>query len=195
MNTTVAEVKALNLFGDAIFSKTVIVLISGKISAGKTTTATMLHEAFLYDNIGMIWRRSFAAKVKECAKDFYNWNERKDDRGRKLLQGIGRIGREYNKDVWVNYIIEDLYDGIPPDVVIIDDWRFPNEFDKLNSLEKDLFIIVKVRVLRNVPEDDTDISEISLRDDMEYDFVIDNTGTLDDLRTTVNELADYIYSL
>ena len=47
--------------------------------------------------------------VKAVAK-FMGWNGEKDTKGRKLLQGIGNLGREYDNDAWIELLIKGIED-------------------------------------------------------------------------------------
>ncbi len=146
--------------------KTVIVLISGKAFAGKSTVGEKLAKG-LKDKFGMdIMEYGFADPIKYIAKSFAGWNGEKDEKGRKLLQDIGRIFREYDEDIWVKHFLNQLdkKSGIlPKNFAIIDDWRFPNE---LNYLKKNPILdVVTIRVFGRGGlngELSSDVSENSL---------------------------------
>jgi hypothetical protein len=87
--------------------------ITGLAGAGKTYAAT----CFKLRTRGEIW--SFAAEIKSIAKAI-GWNGEKDARGRKLLQDLGSIGREYDRQCWVDLMPTDR-------PLIIDDVRYINE--------------------------------------------------------------------
>ncbi len=87
--------------------------ITGLAGAGKTYAATW----FKLRTGGEIW--SFAAEIK-CIAETMGWNGEKDTRGRKLLQDLGSIGREYDRQCWINRMPTDR-------PVIIDDLRYINE--------------------------------------------------------------------
>jgi hypothetical protein len=94
--------------------------ITGLAGAGKTYAATW----FKLRTGGEIW--SFAAEIKSIAKAI-GWNGEKDARGRKLLQDLGSIGREYNRQCWVDLMPTDR-------PVIIDDLRYINEAAAIRSV-------------------------------------------------------------
>ena len=111
-----------------------------------------------------------ADKVKEVAKQI-GWDWEKDARGRKLLQQVGNIGRQYYIDTWVNQAISEIQKS-HPDIAIIDDLRFPNEIDKLRKAFPDTYII---RLTRNT-HDMNDISETAM-DGLPlgvYDLIVEN---------------------
>jgi len=117
------------------FSRTLCILISGKAGVGKTTSARFMSEH--YRSLGYSVKVGhFASGVKFVGK-VMGWDGIKDERGRKLLQNIGAVGREYDPDTWCRSLFEQEIPSevsFPFDVVIIDDWRFPNERLFVNTL-------------------------------------------------------------
>lgn len=107
-----------------------IILISGKAEAGKTTTANILQSIF--EDYGYtVARASYGQYVKDTAKMLYGWNGIKDKAGRQLLQHWGTdVVRKKDPDFWVETVgrLAEMIDG-EFDYLIIDDCRFPNEFD------------------------------------------------------------------
>ena len=68
-----------------------IVLFSGKAGTGKTTASNYL--LYLAEKNGYLLH--FATMVKDIAKRYFWWDGVKDEKGRRLLQEIGRTGRNY----------------------------------------------------------------------------------------------------
>jgi len=179
------------------------VLISGKAGVGKSTVAKYMSEYLgRYDY--HVFITSFAKKLKDCARDYFGWDGKKDERGRRLLQRIGsEIGREYDLDNWVKLLLSDIGKHIIyPDFTIVDDWRFPNEASFIESLEE--FNVIKVRIdapereiLQNTAEEQHP-SENSLPTAEDgngyYDFVIMNSKdtTLDNLRGLAEKIVDIL---
>lgn len=157
------------------------ILIAGKMISGKSTTAQYL-ACRLNGNV-----RSFAGKLKDIARQML-WDGKKDERGRKLLQSLGKIGREYDVDLWAKLLVESAkYD----DITIIDDWRFPNEKEVCEKYGN----VITVRVYRdstyqyNSRELTEDESETSLSNDAnDYDFVVFNNGNLEDLYSSLENI-------
>lgn len=94
--------------------------IAGRMGAGKTTLAQALCALHGQKKI------SFATPLKEIAK-LMGWDGVKDGPGRRLLQKLGAVGREYRSNLWIDMLDESL-DHFTDDVVI-DDVRFENEVD------------------------------------------------------------------
>ena len=193
--------------------KTVIVLISGKARNGKTTVADLL-EKKLEDIPSMrIFRYAFAGPIKYIAKAFMNWDGEKDEKGRRLLQEQGRIGRDYDQDIWVKHLLNQMdkkTNILPFNFVIVDDWRFPNELAYLQT--NPILDVVTIRVLGrslDMPGNTaSDISENSLPEASEehlkagsysefepmlyYDYIINNNEDLNLLESKVDMVLSQI---
>lgn len=160
---------------------TLCFLVSGKAGVGKSYVSLKLKA--LCESYGLKSVITPIAYGVKSTATFMGWDGNKDTKGRKLLQDIGKAGRSYDADTWVKSTfsrIEDLI-GYPYDVVIIDDWRFPNESDYIDINEL-LYKTVKIRVVDPDREsligtnEYTDISETSL-DHYSFDWVISPTIT------------------
>lgn len=186
------------------FAKMIVILISGKAGVGKTTTASILKEEFASQGKDVVIA-PFAKGLKNVARSL-GWDGKKDDAGRKLLIDIGRDGREYNKDVWVSMTYNKLLleiPGYPQDIVISDDWRYPNEYDYLKN--NPLYQIFRIRVyspkremLKGTPHYN-DSSETSLPEafsstvrESDYDVVLSNLGSMDDLKIECQKIVNHI---
>lgn len=176
--------------------KTVVILISGKAGAGKTTVSEILSEK-LRDIPSMdVFNYSFASPIKYIAKAFIGWDGEKDDKGRKLLQNIGQLAREYDPYIWVKHFLTQLdrTSALPRNFVLIDDFRFPNEVEYIKN--NPLLEVVTVRVFGRhtsmTSELESEISENALPVEIDenltlgggvyYDITIDNSGDLDLLK-------------
>ena len=183
---------------DFLDKYSVVILISGKAGVGKTTLAEYLMDYFLIEDFSSdIY--PFAEGVKNCARDYFNWDGVKDERGRKLLQNIGNAGREYDENLWVNCVI-DYLDGslFLDDLVIIDDWRYPNEEERLKEVTQ--LYVFTVKVLSDGRGNlngslSSDISETSLDSKSVYDFIVVNnlSTTLEDLKKIAINISEEIF--
>jgi len=180
--------------------RTVIILVSGKAGVGKTTFANFVMKHLPPDVKKYSAKGAFATIVKQVAK-MMGWNGQKDDNGRKLLQNVGNVGREYNSDTWVGTLINFLMEVniIPLDLIIIDDWRFPNELNWF--LDKSLeYKVYTVRIsapsresLKGTPYYN-DVSETSLPDEpSNYNYYIDNEGSLEALEQAAKDVLENVF--
>ena len=72
------------------------VAIGGRMQVGKTTAADRLVERHGFVKFAL------AAPIKDIAREDFGWDGRKDARGRRLLQEVGTVGRNYRADMWLD---------------------------------------------------------------------------------------------
>jgi len=166
-----------------------VILISGKAGSGKDQSGkflTYLLEKYAFS----VQQMSFAKRVKEISKEVFGWDGVKDDKGRALLQAVGHAGRAYDIDFWVKDIVKHMP---KVDFIIISDWRFPSEKNYLRSLA---FEVTTIRIFSPVRatlldsklgEDSSETSLTEERD--EYDYYIENLGTLDELEASLEKVC------
>lgn len=122
---------------------------------------------------------------------------------RQALIDLGTQGRQYNPNHWVdlfNYRLKNapqriydcsdmILDYIDRKLIICTDVRFKNEFVYLKS--KDFFIIKIIRnsdvIINHKTETEQDLIDIK-----DFDFVLDNNGTLDDLNKNVSTVVSLL---
>ena len=185
-----------------ILSKTLVVLVSGKAGVGKTTLSKLLLDKFAEKEDLSSFIIPFASSLKKVAT-MLGWDGKKDCKGRKLLQHLGGVLREYDTSTWVR-LSYGFISSAPMDieVVISDDWRFPDECRYLK--ENPAYQVFTIRVeapdreiLKGTPEYD-DVSETSLpsgftvESESVYDLEVRNDGTLEELNTTADNVVQYI---
>lgn len=163
--------------------KTICILISGRISSGKSTLAGLMSSKLVeMGHVSSVF--SFALPLKQIASRLFGWDGIKDKKGRKFLQNLGNTVRGYDENFWVNALFDwgiEQSKFFPFDFILIDDWRYPNEANVVTN--KAGYSVIKVRVSRNSEELDDDVSENSLPEinDNYYDFTVYNSGPMDSL--------------
>lgn len=198
-----------------LYSKTLFALISGKAGVGKTTTKNLLSDLVKADGF-QVYADSFAKGVKDTAYGM-SWDGQKDSKGRRLLQEIGQAGRKYNQDLWVGqmfhrYVMSE-YGLFPADIVLVDDWRFPNELEYINRQAKNTGMLEPITIRIEAPKREIlkgtaeyiEASENSLpvmvtemlkyNPNGSYCYTIFNIGSMDDLQDKVKILYENIKSL
>ncbi len=183
-----------------------VVLISGKAGVGKTTLASLLSEIVRAkeDDKSVIMTQSIAWGVKQVAMNM-GWDHAKDVAGRRLLQGIGQIGRAYDPDVWVRMAFKCIcdtqyhYSSFKKSLryAWVDDWRFKNEARWLKEYDYQ-FRVTLVRILAETREilkgtpEALDISEVDLDGYPDFDIIVNNLSTLDELRRSAITIYNII---
>ena len=157
-----------------------VLMFAGKAGAGKDTSATVV-QSF----IPQTERFAFAYKVKEIAKQF-GWDGVKDEKGRKLLQSVGQTGRAYDKDLWAKDCAQRIaaYSGL----ALVTDLRFRNEMNVVKEAFPDAKVILVKGRAADLGENAKDISEHDLDGFDDFDFVLDNSGTEEDLKNNVEAM-------
>ena len=169
---------------------------TGSAYSGKTTAANILVEMMANHNFEFVII-PFAKPLKDLARDYFGWDGKKDERGRRLLQTLGtEVGRKYDNDIWVKkwkLCAQSNFDAKRG--VIVDDCRFDNELDAVRSFGG------KVIRIHAYPEDRksrANLLNAVLSNESEshaseslpkyYDHHINNTSTIQSLRISIENL-------
>lgn len=174
-----------------------VIGICGPMTAGKSELARRLFGGLqFYNKDTLIQITPLAEPIKEIARKYFGWDGQKDERGRKLLQMIGTIGREYNPNCWINLldakIIEHIKNNISFNqaIFIIDDVRFSNEAEWIHN-EFDGVVVELINRGKYSTEHE---SEYGLGANL-IDLQINNGGTIKELINKANDMAKEIWSL
>lgn len=167
-----------------------IIIFSGKQFSGKDTVAKILLEKFktfkrigIADAIKMHYSRDTGLTVQEIENNKSHY--------RQDLINLGNWGRNQNPDYWLNSIIE--YDGN----TIVTDIRVKHELDLFRSYGAFAIRVEaseKSRSQRGVLSSSNDDTETQLDFIDDWDYVIHNDGTYEDLIENTNLLIEVIKS-
>lgn len=171
-----------------------IILISGYAGSGKDTFGQFLKEELNKEQNNIAVTLAFATPIKECAMKYFNWDGNKDEKGRRLLQQIGRVGREYDKDIWIKKLIEKIEEYSNIQYFIITDWRFKNEYEYLEKRYGKENVIT-IRIQRNDITILDDVSEHDLDNFENYNFFINNNMSLEYLKRQAQRLSIWLQYL
>lgn len=155
-----------------------VILLIGKAGVGKDESYKCIKE--LYPTTE---RYAFADRLKVFAYEM-GWDGRKDERGRKLLQGIGNIVREYKEGFWALNVVNIIKQEMP-NIAVITDCRFPNEIQIMKDHFRD---VTTIKIIRDVVEME-DISEHAL-DDYKPNYIVSNDGTIADLQNSLKDVIE-----
>lgn len=101
---------------------------------------------------------------------------------REMLIQIGMGGRKYNERIWIDHLFKRVDHNVVN--LIITDVRFLNEVEEI---KKSGGVVIKID--RDIdPIENDHGSESELLNFNEFDFIINNNGTLDELELKLNEL-------
>lgn len=172
-----------------------VICISGKAQHGKDTSAQFLQQKLESEGHSVLLTH-YGDLLKYICRSFFNWNGEKDEYGRTLLQSVGTDGiRAHEPDYLVRFIA-DMLTFFPGhwDYVLLPDCRMPGELEVLRERGLD---VMHVRVIRSpfqsplTAEQQAHITETAL-DEYPTDYIIANSGTLEELRAKLDSFADNI---
>lgn len=193
------------------------IFITGKISSGKDTFGKLIRsELSKANNISKtkIKMISFADPIKNMAEIAFPYVAKRCFYGpskfrttiikqafkngipltvRQVLLDLGNdFGRKYNSELWINNLNHRFHNLVIKNVdgVIVTDCRFINEFNHLKSLG-----FQSIKLLRDSDIKINDESEIQqdLILDNEYDFIVNNNGSLQDLKLEAQKIIQNLY--
>ena len=169
-----------------------IYVIAGKARHGKDTTAIAIRKAYKDKKVINL---AYANYIKEFAKKISNWDGKEETKPRELLQTLGTdiVRDKIDKDFFVKRLCDDIrVYSYYFDIITISDARFPNEID----IPKNLFDnVISIKVVRNHFESPLTLkqqnhaTETALDNYNDFDFVLMNDGTIEDLEVKVEQLV------
>lgn len=169
-----------------------IFVIAGKARHGKDTVAGYIKD--YYANKKVI-NLAYGSYIKEYAKKISDWDGSDETKPRELLQELGTeiIRQKIDKDFFVKRICEDiLVYSYYFDIITISDARFPDEIERPKSKFEN---VISIKVVRDgydtvlSKKEQKHLTEVALDEYNNYDYVIHNDGTLDDLKNKVFDLV------
>lgn len=161
-----------------------IILISGKAESGKDFTANILKNHLETNHNLKCLILHYSDYIKHIAKTIYNWNGKKDKCGRTLLQSIGKKYRNFDKNFFVDIIINLIkIHQNDYDCILIPDVRQTNEITEIKknfSLNKNDVLTIRVNTKNQnslTESQKKDISETQLDNYQDFHIVIENNKT------------------
>jgi len=134
------------------------IAFAGKTRSGKTTSANYLLRTYGFVKI------SFTGKLNEFAHEFFFDRFETGEKPQDLIQALNDKLREIDPDVWKKYVTRKI-ETLPKDAdIVIDDLRNRNDYGGVKALG---FLVVRL--------------DPSNEDDIPYDILLENDGTVEDL--------------
>ena len=168
------------------YGRKMVFIVNGKPRAGKDTFAQILNEYM------DVYKYSAVSKVKEIAK-LCGWDGAKEERDRKFLHELKMLTTEYSdmshKDILNE--IQKYYDGeIQADVFVVD-IREPEEIERLKEVVPAITIFIDND---RVPAITSNAADANV-ENYEYDFHINNDGTLDEFEDNIKIFLEILMML
>jgi len=153
-----------------------IFIVNGYPGSGKDTFIDIIKKK-LNSEGHFVHKSSYVTAIKEVAEKI-GWNGKKDERGRKLLADICKASTDYN-----NFLLDNLYFTL----------RYTGEHNNLSFL---FWIVRDPNVIKKIKKDYPETKTIIIKrenlknfdncadkniNEIEYDIVIENNGTMKDL--------------
>lgn len=158
--------------------ETVIIMISGKKGNGKTTLALAL-EAIIKDSQIL----TFAKPIKDYVDGLYPLGTPKEIK-RSFYQKIGDATRDIcGKNIFADKMVNEISSCNKPQVFIIDDWRFNNEFEILNKIPNSIILTIRLNTVDN--NSDNHLSEVDLDSFKDYDIIL---KSFEDINNFIKEV-------
>lgn len=172
-----------------------IYIIAGKARHGKDTIKDFIHK--IYDDKKCI-NLSYGSYIKEYAMKISDWDGSDETKPRTLLQELGTdiIRNKIDEHFFIKRLCDDIkvYSYFF-EVATISDARFPDELDIPREMFDDVIIIKVVRSNFETPlssKEQVHRTETALDNYDNYDYVIENDGTLDDLEEKVKKIVEKV---
>lgn len=158
-----------------------IVVINGTGGSGKDTFVE------LTSTIRKVYNVSSIDKVKEIAKTC-GWNGKKDEKDRKFLSDLKILLIKYN-DLPFNDICEKIekFNNSEDEIMFIH-IREPEEIKRIVSKYNAITLLIKRKGLDNIETNSSDFNV----DNYDYDYYINNDGTIEDLKKEAIGFIDKI---
>lgn len=164
--------------------------ISGKARSGKDTSVDYILNMYP-ENIKL----SFASELYRVTGNVQRDCNFEVEKDRELLQFLGEWIRGKNPNYFVECAERKLQkiasnDNSPN--ILVSDLRYKNEAE---MLKRNNFILIRINREdrpRMTPEQENHKSEVDLDDYNDWDYIINNDTTLDDLYEKLDEILDDI---
>lgn len=191
------------------------IAISGKVNSGKSTVSDLFSSVYLDRHVDdKVQQAALADPIKEIILIMFPKTSKETLYGpsknrsetipgaykdgqpltyRKLLQDLGtEVGRGYKSSIWLDVMDHKAEtakaNGIG--LFIVTDVRFRNEFDHLKAAGYFMVRVTRDSQLSLNHSSETEQESIK---DTEFNAVIRNDGTLDDLRGNVSDAMDVLF--
>lgn len=168
----------------------IIVLISGNSRNENFSLATSLMTELNKRGFESIIK-SFSYVIGSVAVNF-GWDEKYNERGKELIDGVKKVGICYDKHIWVDKLLESIEGDnfFIPDVAIVDDWYSPDDADYLDS--NPFYKTYKIRLKTTSPNNETDHHLLDKYDKIDMHL---SSGGNGDFHDAVDKIINHLLML
>lgn len=168
------------------------VIINGTGGSGKDTFVELCKEYVEKMDNYYIYNRSSVDKIKEAAV-IVGWDGSKTERDRKFLSDLKILVEEYNDNNF-QYMKEQyekikLTDDIYRNSILFLHIREPKEIQRVKEAFNAITLFIKNDNVANITSNMADANVKNY----EYDIVIDNSGSLEELAYKAKEFIDILF--
>lgn len=176
-----------------IYRNPKIIILSGKAGSGKSLIASIIKDYYSEHNIKTVVI-SYASYLKGYAKEVLGWDGNEEFKPREFLQQVGveLIKNKINPSMLIDRVVDDVkvYSYFF-DVIVISDARFVDEISVIkNNFSKVSVIHVDGMDNGLTPDERNHSTETGLDNFNDYDFIVNNSGNLDELKEKVYEVLE-----
>lgn len=158
-----------------------IVVINGTGGSGKDTVTELAAKKYKVYNVSSV------DKVKEIAKSC-GWSGEKGEKDRKFLSDLKQLLINYNDFPFTDICEKiQMFKNSDNDIMFVH-IREPKEIQKIVDKVGAITLLIKRKGLENIKSNDSDLYV----DNYNYDYCINNDGSLDELEEKVEEFITEI---
>ena len=175
----------------------IIFIVSGKANSGKDTSCDLINNYVKIKNKKSI-NLQISSYIKMYAKKISGWDGSEETKPRTLLQQLGTdvIRDQIDNNFFINRIIGDInVYSYYFDVITISDVRFPEEIDSIHNEFKNVYRlrIERPGFVNNLnPNEKKHRTETALDNYNNYDYVVINDSSLEDLNNKLKNIIDEV---
>lgn len=172
-----------------------VILIGGKARSGKDTLADFLTEN-LEKQGKKVCKIQVGQYIKYYAMKYFSWDGEEETKPRDLLIELGTeiIRKKIDPDFHIDRLIQDIKVlSYFYDTFVVSDIRFPVEIEKP---KKEFDNVTTIKMIRNSDElndaQKSHVTETGLDDFNSFDYVIENEGSLEELKEKAMKIVKEI---
>lgn len=167
------------------------IILSGKAQSGKNEAANIIKEYYEKNNKKVVII-AYAKYLKDYIKEITNWDGLEETKPREILQqlGVELIKNKIDEELLIKRIKQDIevYSYFF-DVIIISDARFKSEIENIKD-ENTIVLNILGKENNLTDEQKKHITETALNNYHNYDYVVENNKTKEELKKQIIKIME-----